>query len=70
MVLASDVFNESGELDILSIDNYSVLFALVCVFVYKVRVGVSIENAILCVWYELNSRKLMFLRNIYEAIFT
>ena len=24
-------------------------FALVCVFVYRVRVGVSIENAILCV---------------------
>ena len=48
MVLASDVFNESGELDIPSVDNHGVLFALVYIFVYRVRVGISIENAILC----------------------
>ena len=42
-------FDESGELYIPSVDNHGVLFALVCVFcVNRVRVGVSIENAILC----------------------
>ena len=50
MVLASNVFDESGEFDIPSINNHGVLFALVCVFcVNRVQVGVSIENAILCV---------------------
>ena len=40
-------FDESGELCIPSVDNHGVVFALACVFVYRVRVGVSIENAIL-----------------------
>ena len=65
MVVASDVFDESGEFDIPSVDNHGVLFALVCVFVYRVQVVVSIEHAILCVWYEFISRKSIFLRNIY-----